>query len=131
TWSVPVRVYVARFAFLQDFFAILVVVVYAITFSIRKIQLPDRFRGSHMEEADRILLTILGIVTTLLLWNASRIALGIAEHPPAAPVADALSGLFGAGRGLEAAERVMVWVKLLLVPVLPILLPRVGHTLLS
>ena len=53
----------------------------AIAFFIRKVQRPDRFRGSHMGEADRILLTILAIVVTLLLWNASRIALGLCDTP--------------------------------------------------
>ena len=60
------------FLFLVDLFATLVMVGIAIAFYIRKVQRPDRFRGSHMEEADRILLAILGIVMTLLLWNASE-----------------------------------------------------------
>ena len=65
-----------------------------------------------MGEADRILLTIPAIVVTLLLWNASRIALGFSDGG-AQPVSDLLSGLFGAGS--EAAERVLVWSHLLIV----------------
>jgi Fe-S oxidoreductase len=126
-WTLPYLGHVAWFAFLQDLFAILVVLGVAIAFTIRKIQRPDRFRGSHMEEADRILLAILGIVTTLLLWNASRIALGFADHPAAAPVADALSGLFGGGRGTEVAERVLVWSHLLIVLGFLTFLPRSKH----
>ena len=126
-WTLPYLGHVAWFAFLQDLFATLVVVGVAIGFAIRKIQRPDRFRGSHMEEADRILLTILGIVTTLLLWNASRIALGIAGHPAGAPIADALSGVFGGGRGTQVAERVLVWSHLLLVLGFLTYLPRSKH----
>ncbi|TMK22949.1 MAG: (Fe-S)-binding protein, partial [Actinobacteria bacterium] len=126
-WTFPYLGHVAWFAFLQDLFATLVVVGVAIAFTIRKIQRPDRFRGSHMEEADRILLAILGIVTTLLLWNASRIALGFADHPAAAPVTDALSGLFGGGRGTEVAERVLVWSHLLIVLGFLTYLPRSKH----
>ena len=40
-----------------------------------------------MQEADRILLAILGIVTTLLLWNATRIALGDLSSTAPMPVA--------------------------------------------
>jgi len=126
-WTLPYLGHVAWFAFLQDLFATLVIVGVAIAFAIRKVQRPERFRGSHMEEADRILLTILGIVTTLLLWNASRIALAIAGHPAAAPVADALSGLFGGGRRTEVAERVLVWSHLLLVLGFLTYLPRSKH----
>ena len=46
-------------------FAALVVVGVAIAFYIRKVERPERFRGSHMREADYILLWILGIVATL------------------------------------------------------------------
>ena len=53
----------------------------ATAFFIRKVQRPDRFDGSHLGEADLILALIAGIVTTLLLWHASRIALGLNEWP--------------------------------------------------
>jgi Fe-S oxidoreductase len=117
----------AFFAFLVDLFATLVIVGVAIAFFIRKVQRPDRFRGSHMGEADRILLTILAIVVTLLLWNASRIALGLADDPQAQPVADALSGLFGGGPRTEVAERVLVWSHLLIVLGFLTYLPRSKH----
>jgi Fe-S oxidoreductase len=126
-WTLPYLGHVAWFAFLQDLFATLVIVGVAIAFFIRKVQRPDRFRGSHMEEADRILLTILGIVTTLLLWNATRIALGIADHPSAAPVANMLSNLFGGGPKTRAAERVLVWAHLLLVFGFLTYLPKSKH----
>jgi Fe-S oxidoreductase len=126
-WTLPYLGHVAWFAFLQDLFATLVIVGVAIAFFIRKVQRPDRFRGSHMVVADRILLTILGIVTTLLLWNATRIALGIADHPSAAPVANVLSNLFGGGPKTRAAERVLVWAHLLLVFGFLTYLPKSKH----
>ena len=58
------------FAFLVDLFAVLVLAGVATAFFIRKVQRPDRFRGSHLGEADLILAMIAGIVTTLLLWHA-------------------------------------------------------------
>ena len=74
-------------------------------FAIRKVQRPARFEGSHLGEADLILAMIAGIVTTLLLWHASRIALGLNEWPASwSPVSDALSGLFGDGVGDRGAR---------------------------
>jgi Fe-S oxidoreductase len=104
------------FAFLVDLFAVLVLLGVASAFSIRKVQRPDRFRGSHLGEADLILGMIAGIVTTLLLWHATRIALGLNEWPASwSPVADALSNLFGGGHGTEVAERVFVWAHVLII----------------
>jgi len=115
------------FLFLVDLFTVLVTVGVAIAFFIRKVQRPDRFRGSHMEEADRILLAILGIVTTLALWNATRIALGITEHPGAQPLANALSGMFANDRPTEVLERVFVWSHLLIVLGFLTYLPKSKH----
>ncbi len=126
-WTLPYLGHAAWFAFLQDLFATLVIVGVGVAFFIRKVQRPDRFRGSHMQEADRILLTILGIVATLLLWNASRIAFGYADHPDAAPVANALSSLFSGGRSTEVAERILVWAHLLLVLGFLTYLPKSKH----
>ncbi|MGE5226296.1 MAG: (Fe-S)-binding protein [Planctomycetaceae bacterium] len=126
-WTLPWLGHAAWFLFLQDLFATLVAVGVAIAFYIRKVQRPDRFRGSHMQEADRILLAILAIVLTLLLWNATKIALGDLDHPGAAPVANLLSNLFGAGRATEVLERVFVWAHLLLVLGFLTYLPRSKH----
>ncbi|MGH2761512.1 MAG: (Fe-S)-binding protein [Thermoleophilaceae bacterium] len=98
------------FSLLVDVFAVLVLAGVLAAVWIRKVQRPARFRGSHLGEADLILALIAGIVSTLLLWHASRVALGINEWPAAwSPVSDALSGLFGAGSATEALERVFVW----------------------
>jgi Fe-S oxidoreductase len=80
-----------------------------------------------MEEADKILLAILGIVTTLLLWNATKIALGQTAHPIAEPVANALSHLFGTGQPTETLERVFVWAHVLIVLGFLAYLPKSKH----
>ncbi len=114
-WTLPYLGHAAWFAFVVDLFAALVLTGVVIAVVIRKVQRPARFRGSHLGEADGILIAIAAIVISLLLWNASRIALGYAAHPSAAPISDALSGLFSGGRSTEIAERILVWTHLLLV----------------
>jgi Fe-S oxidoreductase len=85
-------------------------------FYIRKVQRPARFEGSHLGEADLILAWIAGIVTTLLLWHSSRIALGLNEWPASwSPVAHALSHLFGHGQPTRSLERGFVWAHVLLI----------------
>jgi Fe-S oxidoreductase len=85
-------------------------------FYIRKVQRPARFDGSHMGEADLILAWIAGIVTTLLLWHSSRIALELNEWPASwSPVAHALSHLFGHGQPTRSLERGFVWTHVLLI----------------
>jgi hypothetical protein len=65
------------YALLDDIFAVLVLVGVVVALGIRKVVRPRRFEGSHLGEADLILGLIATIVTTLLLWHASRIALGL------------------------------------------------------
>ena len=118
TASLPLIGDAAWFALIADVFATLVVVGVAIAFWIRKVQRPDRFDGSHMGEADRILLMILAIVVSLLLWNASRIAIGTNGWPASwSPVSNALSGIFRAmpSSAARAAERALAWTHVLLV----------------
>jgi Fe-S oxidoreductase len=104
------------FASLVDVFALLVLLSVCAAFYIRKVQRPARFDGSHMGEADLILAWIAGIVTTLLLWHASRIALGLNEWPASwSPVAHALSHLFGRGQPTRTLERGFVWAHVLLI----------------
>ena len=104
------------YALMVDLFAVLVLVGVATALWIRKVQRPPRFEGSHLGEADLILGLIAGIVTTLLLWHASLIALGLNPWPAEwSPVSDALSGLFAGGTTTEVLERVFVWAHVLLI----------------
>jgi len=97
------------FALLVDLFVVLVLVGVAIALWIRKVVRPPRFQGSHLGEADLILAWITGIVVTLVLWHAVRIALGLNEYGAgSSPVANVLSGMFGDGDVSEALERVLV-----------------------
>jgi Fe-S oxidoreductase len=68
---------------LQDVFAVLVVVGVQMAVYFRKIRRDERFKGSHLEEADFILLMILGIMLTLIGLNAVKIAEGLNEAPAA------------------------------------------------
>ncbi|HEY3764647.1 MAG TPA: (Fe-S)-binding protein [Gaiellales bacterium] len=116
------------FALLVDVFCVLVLTGVVTAFAIRKIQRPARFEGSHMGEADLILALIAGIVTTLLLWHASLIALHLNEWPRSwSPVSGALSHLFGRGSETHDAERVLVWAHVLMVVSFLVYLPRSKH----
>jgi Fe-S oxidoreductase len=116
------------FAFMVDLFAVLVLLGVIGAAVIRKVQRPARFEGSHLGEADLILALIAGIVTTLLLWHAARIALGLNEWPASAsPASDALSGLFGDGSVTEVLERVFVWAHVLIILSFLAYLPHSKH----
>jgi Fe-S oxidoreductase len=98
------------FAFLVDLFAVLVLAGVITAVVIRTLQRPARFAGSHVGEAYLILGLIAGIVVTLLLWHAARIAIGLNEWPAGwSPVSNALSSLFGSGEAARALERIFVW----------------------
>jgi len=116
------------FAFLVDLFCVLVLVGVASAFWIRKVQKPERFRGSHLGEADLILGWIAMIVLTLLLWHAALIATGENEWPAkASPVSNAIAKHFGEGDWADARERILVWSHLLLVLGFLVYLPRSKH----
>ncbi len=116
------------FALLVDLFAVLVLVGVAAGLWIRKVQRPARFEGSHLGEADLILALIATIATTLLLWHASRIALGLNEWPrSSAPVSNALSHLFGRDSATRVLERVFVWAHVLTILTFLAYLPRSKH----
>ncbi|HEY6775619.1 MAG TPA: (Fe-S)-binding protein [Thermoleophilaceae bacterium] len=116
------------FALLVDVFAVLVLIGVAAAVVIRKLQRPARFEGSHLGEADLILALIAGIVTTLLLWHATRIALGLNEWPADwSPVSNALSGIFGDDSVTEVLERVFVWAHVLIILTFLAYLPHSKH----
>jgi Fe-S oxidoreductase len=116
------------YALLVDLFATLVLVAVGAALFIRKVQRPRRFEGSHLREADLILAWIAAIVTTLLLWHASRIALHLNEFPAGwAPVSHALSHLFGGGGATRTAERILVWAHVLAIVSFLAYLPHSKH----
>jgi Fe-S oxidoreductase len=114
----------------QDVFAGLVVIAVLTAFTIRKVQRPERFVGSHMEEADLILVWILGIILTLLALDAVRIARGVAEAPAAwTPVANVLSRAFEpmGPAALRVFEGVFVWAHLALILGFLVYIPYSKH----
>jgi Fe-S oxidoreductase len=116
------------YALVVDVFAVLVLIGVSAAFWIRKVQRPRRFEGSHLGEADLILALIAGIVTTLLLWHASQIALGLNPWPAEwSPVSDALSGIFGSGSTTEVLERISVWAHVLIILGFLAYLPNSKH----
>jgi Fe-S oxidoreductase len=116
------------FALLVDVFATLVLAGVLAALWIRKVQRPARFEGSHLGEADVILAMIATIVTTLLLWHASRIALHLNEWPAGwSPVSNLLSGLFGDGSASKVLERVFVWAHVLTILAFLAYLPHSKH----
>jgi Fe-S oxidoreductase len=116
------------FALLTDVFATLVLIGVAGALWIRKVVRPARFRGSHLGEADLILGLIATIATTLLLWVATRIALGLNEWPAGwAPVSHLLSHLFGRNESTRVLERVFVWAHVTTILFFLAYLPRSKH----
>jgi len=116
------------FAFCVDLFAVLVLVGVLGAFLIRKAQRPDRFRGSHLGEADLILALIGGIVTSLVLWHASRIALGLNEWPSDwSPISSRVAHRFGSGETTKVLERVFVWTHVSIILGFLVYLPYSKH----
>ncbi len=116
------------FAFLVDLFVVLVLVGVASAFWIRKVQRPERFKGSHLGEADLILGLIAMIVLTLLLWHAALIATGLNEWPAGwSPLSNAIAQVFGEGTWAEVRERIFVWAHVLLVVGFLAYLPHSKH----
>jgi Fe-S oxidoreductase/nitrate reductase gamma subunit len=116
------------FAFVVDLFCCLVLVGVATAFWIRKVQRPRRFEGSHLREADLILGLIAAIVTTLLLWHATQIALGQNPWPEQwSPVSDTLARLFTDSSTTETLERIFVWTHVLLILSFLVYLPYSKH----
>jgi Fe-S oxidoreductase len=91
-FAIPLIGRSAWLGLLQDVFAGLVLVGLAIAVYIRKVQRPPRFDGSHMGQADRILLWICGIIVTLFGASSARAARGWNESPLAwTPITHAIS----------------------------------------
>ncbi len=115
---------------LQDLFALLVVIGVLMAFAIRKVQRPERFVGSHMQEADLILVWILGIMLTLFALNAIRIARGVAEAPSAwTPISRGLAHAFEpmTPTVLRLYEPFFLWTHLVLILGFLVYIPYSKH----
>jgi Fe-S oxidoreductase len=116
------------YALLVDIFCVLVLGGVIAALYVRKVQRPERFRGSHLGEADLILALIATIVTSLLLWHATRIALHLNEWPASwSPASNALSHLFGDNQATRILERVFVWIHVLTILTFLAYLPHSKH----
>ncbi len=116
------------YAGMVDLFCVLVAGGVIAALWIRKVQRPRRFEGSHLGEADLILALIATIVTTLILWHASRIALGLNEWPRAwSPLSNLVSHLFGRNSTTRVLERVFVWAHVLTILGFLAYLPHSKH----
>ena len=115
------------YALLVDTFAFLVLAGVVAAFFIRKVQRPRRFAGSHVREADAILLLIAGIVISLFVWHASRIALGLNEYPAAwAPISSVLAPAIPRSWA-PYLERAAVWAHVLIILSFLVYLPYSKH----
>jgi Fe-S oxidoreductase len=110
------------FGWLADIFCVLVLAGVATAGVIRKIVRPERFRGSHLGEADFILFLIAGVVTTLLFWHASAHAAGV--YGAAGPLSRAMSHAF---LPETHADRVFVWAHLAFIFTFLWYIPRSKH----
>jgi Fe-S oxidoreductase len=115
SFSIPLVGRSGWLGLVQDVFAVLVLVGIGMALSIRKVQRPERFKGSHLEEADFILLMITGIMLTLLALNGAKIALSINEAPTSwTPASNLVAQLFEpmSEGTADMFEQVFLWAHL-------------------
>jgi Fe-S oxidoreductase len=115
------------YALLVDIFAFLVLAGVIVAFVIRKVQRPRRFAGSHVREADLILLLIAGIVISLFLWHGSQIALGLNEYPAAWAPISSLVAQAVPQTWAPYLERAAVWTHVLIILGFLVYLPYSKH----
>jgi Fe-S oxidoreductase len=103
---------------IQDAFMGLVLIGIVMAFTIRKIQRPDRFKGSHLEEADFILIMILGVILTLAFLRGALISLGESPYPTAwTPISTGISHLFTpmSERARDTFRWIFLWAHLIVI----------------
>ena len=96
----------------QDFFVAAVLVSIGVALSIRHVQRPGRFRGSHLRDADYILYAIGGIMITILLTRAAEISLGHFPYDTQwTPLSNFFAGFFEnfSPDTREAFDTVFLW----------------------
>jgi Fe-S oxidoreductase len=118
SFALPLIGHTRGIGLVQDVVAVMVILGVEMAVFIRKVLRPERFKGSHLEEADFILLMIMGIVLTLLALNGAKIALGINESPASwTPASNLVAQVFqemthGAA---DAFEHVFLWGHIVLI----------------
>ncbi len=121
----------AGLSLIQDLFAALVLVGVATGFSIRKLQRPDRFQGSHLREADYILLWIAGIILTLFGIKSTAIAIagGGGSNQEWYFISNALSHLWtGLGpHALSSLNYAFLWGHVVLILAFLVYIPYSKH----
>jgi Fe-S oxidoreductase len=130
-FALPVVGHWGPLGFLQDLFVLLVLAGIVMAVYIRKVQRPGRFRGSHLKEADYILIAISGIMLTILGLRATEAALGRLPYSRAAAFASSFvaSHLFdGMGHpALAAWNTVFLWAHSLLILGFLVYIPYSKH----
>jgi Fe-S oxidoreductase len=128
-WRLPLIGESAWLHVVQDLFAILVLVGLAIAVYIRKIQRPDRFKGSHLREADYILIWIFAIIVTLFGIQSTAIALGGVEHASAFFISNGLSNIWSgmSPSALATLNYAFTWAHVLLIMGFLVYIPYSKH----
>jgi Fe-S oxidoreductase len=114
----------------QDVFAVLVFVGVEMAVYFRKVRRDERFKGSHLEEADFILLMIVGIIFTLILLNGVKIAQGLNEAPAQwTPVSNLAAQLFEpmSSGWLAFFHELFLWAHILLILGFLVYIPYSKH----
>jgi Fe-S oxidoreductase len=104
------------YVLLVDIWALLVLIGVLWAVGIRKLQRPERFKGSHSGEADLILILIASIIVTLFLWHGSQIAVGLNDYPSAwAPLSSLVAKPLAGAALTPYLERAAVWAHTLII----------------
>jgi len=114
----------------QDVFTLLVIVGVEMAVYFRKARRDERFIGSHLEEADFILLMIMGVALTLLGLNAVSIAQGTSDSPAVwMPLSNLVSKVFtGMSPGaLNVFHGIFLWFHIVLILGFLVYIPYSKH----
>lgn len=116
-------------AFVQDFFALFVIIAVSYGLYLRLAVNPERYKGSHRNQGVKVLIFIMTIMISLLVMNGLRINLG--EDPLASyrPVSSLVGSLFaGLDYDIQAfLEETSYWIHLGVVLLFLTELPQGKH----